>query len=52
MMILTIGMWVHVVANGLVCFKPTKNPIWGELRLVGVVVATAALWVALAAAVM
>lgn len=48
---LTLGMWLHVVVNALVCFSPTKNPIWGELRLVGVVVATAALWVILAAVV-
>lgn len=48
-MILTIGMWVHVILNALVCYSPTRNPIWGELRLVGVVVATAAVWMALAA---
>jgi len=48
-MILTIGMWVHVILNALVCYTPTRNPIWGELRLVGVVVATAAVWMALAA---
>lgn len=48
-MILTLGMWVHVVINAMVCFEPTRNPIWGELRLVGVVVATAGLWMVLAA---
>ena len=48
MEILTVGMWAHVAINGMVCFSPTKNPIWGELRLTAVVVATAALWVVLA----
>lgn len=50
-MILAVGMWVHVVVNALVCFTPTRNPIWGELRLVGVIVATAALWMVVAAVV-
>jgi NADH:ubiquinone oxidoreductase subunit 6 (subunit J) len=48
-MILTLGMWAHVMINGIVCFEPTENPIWGELRLVGVMAATAALWMLLAA---
>jgi hypothetical protein len=47
--ILTIGMWVHVLVNAMVCFQPTRNPIWGELRLVPVIVATIALWTVLAA---
>lgn len=47
-MILTIGMWAHVIVNAMVCFKPTRNPIWGELRLVGVITATTALWVGVA----
>lgn len=50
-MILTVGMWVHVVLNAWVCFTPTRNPIWGELRLLGVIIPTAALWMTLAAAV-
>lgn len=50
-MMLTVGMWVHVLVNALVCFQPTRNPIWGELRLVGVIVATVALWVVMAAVV-
>ncbi|MFO7293942.1 MAG: hypothetical protein FWJ92_09955 [Actinomycetes bacterium] len=49
MTILTIGMWVHVLVNAMVCFQPTRNPIWGELRLVPVIVATIALWTVLAA---
>jgi hypothetical protein len=48
-MILTLGLWVHVMLNAIACFSPTANPIWGELRLVGVILATAALWGALAA---
>lgn len=47
-MLLAIGMWAHVVVNAIVCFKPTRNPIWGELRLVGVIAATAALWMVMA----
>lgn len=50
-MILAIGMWLHVVVNAMVTFKPTKNPIWGELRTTAVVLATASLWVILAAVV-
>jgi hypothetical protein len=50
-MILTLGLWVHVTLNAIACFAPTRNPIWGELRLVGVIVATAALWTVLAAAI-
>lgn len=46
--VLTLGMWTHVFANALVCFSPTRNPIWGELRLMGVIVATAVVWIALA----
>lgn len=49
--ILTVGMWTHVVLNAWVCYRPTSNPIWGEVRLLGVIVPTAALWVILAAAV-
>ncbi|HLU52054.1 MAG TPA: hypothetical protein VK011_00490 [Acidimicrobiia bacterium] len=48
-MIITVGMWVHVLVNALVCFQPTRNPIWGELRLVGVIVSTIALWMVMAA---
>ena len=48
-MILTLGLWVHVILNAIACFSPTKNPIWGELRLVAVTLATVALWVTLAA---
>lgn len=40
-----MAMWVHVVLNALVCYEPTENPIWGELRLIPVIVATAAVWV-------
>lgn len=50
-MLLTVGMWVHVLVNAMVCFTPTRNPIWGELRLVAVIVATAALWMTMAAVV-
>lgn len=48
-MILTIAMWVHVILNALVCYRPTSNPIWGELRLIPVIVATAGMWVVLTA---
>lgn len=48
-MIITLAMWIHVVLNALVCYEPTDNPIWGELRVAFVVVMTAALWVTLAA---
>ena len=50
-MILTLGLWVHVTLNAIACFAPTRNPIWGELRLVGVIVATVALWTVLAASI-
>ncbi|HEY7824269.1 MAG TPA: hypothetical protein VIG24_15615 [Acidimicrobiia bacterium] len=46
--LLTAGLWTHVFLNSIVCFFPTKNPIFGELRVMVVVVATAGLWVGLA----
>lgn len=49
-MILTMGMWIHVLLNAWVCYQPTPNPIWGEVRLLGVIIPTATLWVVLAAA--
>lgn len=45
---LTLGLWTHVFLNSIVCFSPTKNPIYGELRVMVVVVTTAGLWVGLA----
>jgi hypothetical protein len=45
--VLTLGMWVHVVLNALVSYRHTPNPIWGELRVAGVVLVTAAVWVIL-----
>lgn len=48
-MLVTLAMWIHVVLNSLVCYKPTENPIWGELRLLSVIVSTLGLWVAVAA---
>lgn len=50
-MIIAVGMWLHVILNAWVCFEPTENPIWGELRLLGVIVPTAALWMILAIAI-
>lgn len=50
-LILAVGMWVHVILNAWVCYEPTGNPIWGELRLLGVIVPTAGLWMMLAAVV-
>lgn len=49
-MIVTLGMWIHVLLNATVCFErtQTRNPIWGELRLVGVIISTTALWVVVA----
>ena len=46
--IVTAGMWLHVILNAWACDPRTKNPIWGELRLVLVVVSTIAVWAALA----
>lgn len=41
---LTVGMWIHVYLNAHVSYAPTENPIWGELRLIPVIVSTIVLW--------
>jgi hypothetical protein len=41
---ITLAMWIHTLLNMLTTFSPTKNPIWGELRLVVVMITTLALW--------
>lgn len=46
--VLTLGMWTHLFTNAIVFFRPTSNPIWGELAVFPVVVATAGLWCGLA----
>ncbi len=42
--ILTLGMWIHVYLNAHVSYSPTSNAIWGELRLIPVILATLLLW--------
>ena len=46
---LTVGMWLHTLLNlnHLAPTVQTQNPIWGELRLCGALVASVAPWCAL-----
>lgn len=43
-MLITLGMWIHVILNAWACSVRTENPIWGELRLFLVVISTVAVW--------
>lgn len=46
--VLTVGMWSHLLLIGDYLFEPTANPIWGELRLVPAYLMTWGLWGVLA----
>ena len=45
-LLLTVGMWSHVLlaAYALVLRLRTRNPIWGELATVGLLLPLFVLW--------